>query len=128
MAFILWCLIIMGGLGVLFGLGLALASRFFHVKTDPRIEEIAEALPGVNCGACGYAGCDAYAGAVAQGAAPDLCVPGGRIRPWPSRTSWGSNWRASDRRVAPWFTARAARIAAAPASIMTVSRIARRPT
>ena len=77
MSFILWCLIIMGGLGVLFGLGLALASRFFHVKTDPRIEEIAEALPSINCGACGYAGCDAYAGAVAQGAAPDLCVPGG---------------------------------------------------
>ena len=77
MGFLMWCLIIMGGLGIAFGLGLALASRFFSVKADPRIERIAEALPGINCGACGYAGCDAYAEAVAGGEAPDMCVPGG---------------------------------------------------
>ena len=77
MSFVFWCLIIMGGLGAVFGLCLALASRFFHVETDPRIEEIAEALPGINCGACGQAGCDAYAESVANGAEPDLCIPGG---------------------------------------------------
>jgi len=77
MSFILWCLIMMGGLGVLFGLGLALASRFFHVDTDPRIEAVSELLSGANCGACGYAGCEAYAEAVVRGESPDLCVVGG---------------------------------------------------
>ena len=71
------CLIIMGALGVVFGICLAIAGRFFRVKTDPRIEQIAEALPGINCGACGFAGCDAYAEGVARGAEPNLCIPGG---------------------------------------------------
>ncbi len=74
---VLWCVLIMGGLGALFGLGLALAGRFFHVDIDPRIEHVAEALPGINCGACGYAGCDGYAEAVVNGEQPNLCVPGG---------------------------------------------------
>ena len=77
MTTVVWCVAIMGGLGVAFGVGLALASRFFHVETDPRIEAVAGALPGVNCGACGYAGCDAYAEAVVAGAPADLCIPGG---------------------------------------------------
>lgn len=77
MTFIHWCLIVMGGLGVAFGVGLALASRFFHVEVDPRIEGVSEALPGVNCGACGYAGCEAYAEAVVLGTPPDMCIPGG---------------------------------------------------
>lgn len=77
MTFIHWCLIIMGGLGVAFGVGLALASRIFHVDIDPRIEGISDKLPGANCGACGFAGCAAYAEKVAQGAAIDLCIPGG---------------------------------------------------
>ncbi len=46
-----------GGLGLLLGGGLAYASRVFYVKVDPRIEEVDEALPGANCGACGQAGC-----------------------------------------------------------------------
>jgi len=66
------------GLGLVFGLGLAWASRKFAVKVDPKVEALEEALPGVNCGACGYVGCPAYAEAVVAGeAAPDLCVPGG---------------------------------------------------
>jgi len=77
MDFVIWSLAIMAGLGVLFGVGLALAGRAFRVKTDPRIEQIAGALPGINCGACGFAGCDAYAEAVAKGAEPNLCIPGG---------------------------------------------------
>lgn len=78
MDLVLICVAVVGGLGVIFGIGLAIVSRFFHMETDPRIEQLAEALPGANCGACGYAGCDAYAEAVAKGAAPDLCVPGGQ--------------------------------------------------
>ncbi len=68
----------MGVLGIAFGVGLAVASKRFHVDTDPRIEEVYEALPGVDCGACGYPGCSGYAEAVVlKGADVALCVPGG---------------------------------------------------
>jgi len=66
-------------LGALFGVGLAVAGRFFRVTTDPRVEALLAALPGVNCGACGFAGCEGYARAVAEKKAePTLCMPGGR--------------------------------------------------
>ena len=70
---------ILGALGALFGVGLAFASKAFEVKLDPRIALVREALPGANCAACGYTGCDGYAAAVAAGeAAPNLCPVGGR--------------------------------------------------
>lgn len=69
---------ILGGLGLLFGLILAIASKVFYVKTDPRLEQLTEALPGANCGGCGFAGCGAYAQAVLEGKAPvGKCVAGG---------------------------------------------------
>jgi Na+-translocating ferredoxin:NAD+ oxidoreductase subunit B len=72
-------IIVMGGLGFLFGAGLAYASRQFAVKVDPKVEQIFEILPHVNCGACGQAGCNAYADAVAAGRVPpNQCTPGGR--------------------------------------------------
>jgi electron transport complex protein RnfB len=78
MALVIACLAIMAVLGGLFGIGLAIAGRVFHVETDPRVEEVTAALPGVNCGACGYAGCEGYAaGVVNDGAKPNLCAPGG---------------------------------------------------
>jgi len=51
----------MGLLGVLFSVGLSIANKKFHVDEDPRIAVISEELPGVNCGACGYAGCVNFA-------------------------------------------------------------------
>jgi RnfABCDGE-type electron transport complex B subunit len=70
--------IIVGALGLVFGLILAFASKVFEVKTDPRVEAIAEALPGANCGACGMAGCAGYADAIVhEGAEISLCAPGG---------------------------------------------------
>ncbi|MDL2293744.1 RnfABCDGE type electron transport complex subunit B [Ruminococcaceae bacterium OttesenSCG-928-D13] len=56
---------------------LVVASRFLAVEVDERVTLVQEALPGANCGACGYAGCADYAGAVVDGAEPNLCVPGG---------------------------------------------------
>lgn len=57
---------------------LVVASRFMAVEVDPRVEQVNEALPGANCGACGYAGCADYANAiVADGAPINKCVPGG---------------------------------------------------
>jgi len=65
-------------LGLMFGAGLALASRVFTVKTDERVDAILEVLPDTNCGACGYGGCMAYAKAVVEKAEKtNLCVPGG---------------------------------------------------
>lgn len=64
-------------LGFFSGALLAAAARIFAVKVDPRVEEVMAALPGSNCGACGYAGCRAYAEAVIAGANPALCRLGG---------------------------------------------------
>ena len=69
-----------GGLGLLFGAGLAYASKKFAVEIDPKIEKISEILPGANCGACGSPGCNGYAEAVVNSNAQigiDLCTPGG---------------------------------------------------
>ncbi len=60
----------LGGLGVGFGLLLAVASRVFAVETDERLEALISALPGANCGGCGYAGCSTFAAMVLEGKAP----------------------------------------------------------
>ncbi|WP_102401335.1 RnfABCDGE type electron transport complex subunit B [Haloimpatiens massiliensis] len=68
----------LGGLGLLFGVVLGYASKKFHVPVDERVPLIKDCLPGANCGGCGYAGCDAYAQAVVDGAAkPNCCSVGG---------------------------------------------------
>ncbi len=70
--------IILMALAILMALILGWANRKFHVEVDPRVEEIMDALPQANCGACGYVGCSEYAEAVAKGEADvDLCAPGG---------------------------------------------------
>jgi electron transport complex protein RnfB len=75
---ILSALIVMGSLGLLFGVGLALASRVFAVTRDPRVEQIEEVLPGANCGACGAPGCSGFAEGVVEGKYPvNGCTVGG---------------------------------------------------
>ncbi|HDM09315.1 MAG: RnfABCDGE type electron transport complex subunit B [Deltaproteobacteria bacterium] len=67
-----------GGIGLIAGLGLAIASKIFYVYVDPKVEEIEEALPGANCGGCGYPGCSGSAAAIAAGKAPpNVCVASG---------------------------------------------------
>ena len=58
---------LVGGLGLLFGLGLAIASKKFEVKVDEKIAKVREVLPGANCGACGQTGCDAFAECLVEG-------------------------------------------------------------
>jgi NADPH-dependent glutamate synthase beta subunit-like oxidoreductase len=71
-------LLIMGGLGILCGAGLALASKIFYVYVDPKVEAVTGALPGANCGGCGQPGCGANAEAIVKGkASPSSCVAGG---------------------------------------------------
>ena len=60
-------IITLGVLGLIFGVGLAIASKRFAVKTDPRLEKIVGLLPGSNCGACGSAGCFGFAQAILSG-------------------------------------------------------------
>lgn len=75
---ILYAFLAVGLLGGLLGVALAIASKFFAVSKDERISQVEDALPGANCGACGYAGCAAYAEAIVAGEAPlTLCGPGG---------------------------------------------------
>lgn len=60
-------IVALGGLGIFFGVGLALASKKFRVATDPRLEKVFTLLPGVNCGACGKAGCMGFAEGLIHG-------------------------------------------------------------
>ena len=75
---ILYAVLVLGGMGLLFGLLLTVASRFFAVPANPKRDAIREVLPGANCGGCGYPGCDACADAIAAGKAePNACPVGG---------------------------------------------------
>lgn len=64
---IIWPVVALGGLGLLLGLGLAIASKLLAVKVDPNIEKVRELLPGANCGGCGFPGCDGLATALCEG-------------------------------------------------------------
>ena len=58
---------ILGSLGLLFSVLIAIATRKLWVWEDPRIDEVTGMLPGNNCGACGQAGCRAFAEHVIDG-------------------------------------------------------------
>ena len=65
-------------LGVVFGLVLAYANKKLAIEVNPLIHIVEDALPKGQCGACGYAGCMAYAEAVVLNpdVSPSLCIPG----------------------------------------------------
>jgi electron transport complex protein RnfB len=76
---LIYPVISVGGLGLVFGVVLGYANKKFHVPVDPKVPLVREALPSANCGACGFAGCDAYAAAVVEGGtALNLCTVGGK--------------------------------------------------
>lgn len=65
-------------LAFLIGVALGWFEKKFKVERDPKIDEVRAALPGANCGGCGFPGCDGYAEAVATGrAATTKCTAGG---------------------------------------------------
>ena len=72
---ILYAVLILTVLGGVFGLVLSIASKVFEVKSDPRLAEILDSLPGANCGGCGYAGCAGCAAAILEGKAPVNACP-----------------------------------------------------
>lgn len=79
---ILTPVVIVGILGIGFGIMLAWFARKFAVKTDPVIQNIEEILPGINCGACGFAGCSGLAEDIAAGEAPVNACPVGGPKAW----------------------------------------------
>jgi len=76
---VIYTIVSLSGLGAAAAIILYMAARKFKVYEDPRIDEVEDALPGANCGACGYPGCRAFAEAVVK--ADDLselyCPVGG---------------------------------------------------
>nr|WP_083479955.1 Fe-S cluster domain-containing protein [Oxobacter pfennigii] len=68
----------LGGIGLVLGAVLGYASKKFAVEVDPKVPLVRDALPGANCGGCGYPGCDALAKAIVEGdAKPNACPVGG---------------------------------------------------
>ncbi len=76
---ILIAVLIVSVIGLVCAVLLSVASKVMAVPVDERFGPVRECLPGANCGACGFAGCDAYAQALISDPTtpPNKCVPGG---------------------------------------------------
>ncbi len=72
-------IVILSGMGLLLSLVLFFVAKKFKVEEDPRIDEVEKAMPGANCGGCGYAGCRAFADAAVKAGNLDnnFCPVGG---------------------------------------------------
>ena len=68
MNFILIAVIVLGGIALVSAVVLYVCSKKFAVHEDPRLAQVAEILPGANCGGCGYPGCSGMAAALVKGA------------------------------------------------------------
>ena len=78
MNLIIYTIIVAIVIGFALGLLLGLFKKIFAVRVDSKVQEVRDALSGVNCGGCGYAGCDAFAEAVVNGEAEVTgCIAGG---------------------------------------------------
>jgi electron transport complex, RnfABCDGE type, B subunit len=71
-------LLVLTGVGLIFGFILAFANKKFAIEVNPLIHIVEDVLPKGQCGGCGYAGCLAYAEAVVLNpdVPPNLCLPG----------------------------------------------------
>ena len=71
-------ILLLVGIAFVAAIILGIAARVFYVEEDPRIEAVADLLPGANCGGCGQAGCSSAAEAMVNGEIPvNSCVVGG---------------------------------------------------
>ena len=92
---------IIAGIGLVAAIALAVADRYLSVKEDPRIGMVTAALPGANCGGCGFPGCDGYARALVAGTAPNgACAAGGEACAKEIAKILGVEAAATERRVA----------------------------
>lgn len=75
---ILEAILILGGVGLVFGVLIAIANKRLWIWEDPRIDVVAQMLPNANCGACGLPGCRAFAEQAVEGkVAPAQCTVSG---------------------------------------------------
>lgn len=89
-------------IGLICAVVLVIAAKFMSVKENETEKKIRECLPGANCGACGFTGCDGYAKALAED--PDtktnLCIPGGAAVSKQISEVLGREAAATERKVA----------------------------
>lgn len=79
----LWGILIavatLAGCGLIISIFLSVFAKRFAVKVNKKEEEVLSALPGNNCGGCGYPGCSGLAAAIAAGKAEvGACPVGGK--------------------------------------------------
>ena len=87
--------------GIIVGYGLVYTGKKFYVEVDERVTAVRECLPGNNCGACGFAGCDAMAAAIVSGQAPvNGCPVGGAPVGAKVAAIMGTTAEAVERKVA----------------------------
>jgi RnfABCDGE-type electron transport complex B subunit len=70
-------LLVLGSVGFIFSIVLALLGKRLKVEEDPLVTQILELLPGLNCGACGFSGCKAFARSLVSNRTLILCRPAG---------------------------------------------------
>lgn len=92
---------ILGGVATVFGAAISVVNARFRVWEDPRIDDVRDLLPGADCGACGFAGCRAFAQAViGGGAVPAECTVMGEAEREDVAAYLGIEAGSADRRVA----------------------------
>ena len=75
---IITAVLTLGLIGFTFAVLLAFLSKKLKVETDPKVDQVNEILPNINCGACGFSGCNPFAEAVVkEGKLFNGCLPGG---------------------------------------------------
>ncbi len=93
--------LVVGIVGIFMGLFLGVAGIIFKVEIDEREEAVQNALPGNNCGGCGYAGCSGLAAAIVKGEAPvNGCPVGGDTVAQKIAAIMGVEAQESNRKVA----------------------------
>ena len=94
-------ILVIAGIGTVSALALAIADRYLAVKEDPRVGMVLAALPGANCGGCGFAGCGDYARALVARTAPNgACGAGGAECAAAIASILGVSAESTERRVA----------------------------
>ena len=79
MSAVIFPVVLLVVVGLIAGIILTVASRLMFVPVDETVLKLSEALPGANCGGCGFAGCDDYANAMGEdrSLSCSLCPVGG---------------------------------------------------